>query len=307
MAATCRVERIVRRCAAADTLRDTFPCYSARHTTERGGLVAPRMHRMKDGVSSVRAAHATEETMIAVVGRAAAITTGFPSAVEAAGWRWEEVPDLLALVAHPLAAQTVIALPLPAFTDSSCAIIRQLTNSLTLPLVVFSAECRAEAIDAALRAGADDFLPLPVTTEEMVARLAAVIRVRFGAREELQRSDYRFDEGARTVTVTGGPPVRLAAGEYRLFRMLFAARNRPVARERLAAIPLPHSDLDGQNALDATVSRLRRKLGGERIVTVRGIGYQLVDSRQPPDNLSYMHEALAARKPTEESNGRHTF
>ncbi|HEY7909204.1 MAG TPA: winged helix-turn-helix domain-containing protein [Thermomicrobiales bacterium] len=251
-------------------------------------------------MSSVRAAHATEETMIAVIGRAAAITTGFASAVESAGWRWKEIPDLLVLVTHPLPTQAVIALPLAVFTPTSCAIIRQLTSSLALPLVAFSAECRAEAIDAALRAGADDFLPLPVTTEEMVARLAAVIRVRFGAREELQRSDYRFDEGARTVTVTGGPPVRLTAGEYRLFRMLFAARNRPVARERLAAIPLPHTDLDGQNALDATVSRLRRKLGGERVVTVRGIGYQLVDSRQPPANLSYLHDALAAR----EANGR---
>jgi hypothetical protein len=48
-------------------------------------------------------------------------------------------------------------------------------------------------------------------------------------------------------------------------------------------------------------------LGGERIVTVRGIGYQLVDSRQPPDNLSYLHDAVAARKPREESDGRHTL
>lgn len=267
----------------------------------------PRARTTKDGVSSVRAAYATDETMIAVVGRAAAITTGFASAIEAAGWRWEEIPDLATLATRPLPAQAVIALPLHAFTTASCAIIRHLTSSLALPLVAFSTECRAEAIDAALRAGADDFLPLPVTTEEMVARLAAVIRVRFGAREELQRSDYRLDEGTRAVTVAGGPPVRLTVGEYRLFRMLFAARNRPVARERLATVPLPHSDFNGQNALDATVSRLRRKLGGERIVTVRGIGYQLVDNRQPPSNLSYMHEALAARKPPGESDERHTF
>ena len=53
----------------------------------------------------MRAAHATEETMIAVVGRAATITTGFASAIEAAGWRWEEIPDLLTLVTHPLPAR----------------------------------------------------------------------------------------------------------------------------------------------------------------------------------------------------------
>ena len=66
-----------------------------------------------------------------------------------------------------------------------------------------------------------------------MARLAAVIRVRFGSREEMHRSDYHLDEMARTVAVAGGPAMRLTAGEYRLFPMLFAARNRPVARERL--------------------------------------------------------------------------
>ena len=236
--------------------------------------------------------------MIAVIGRAATITTGFASAIESAGWRWEEISDLSALVARPIPAPAVIALPLPSFTPASCAVIRQLTSSLGLPLVAFSAECQAEAIDAALRAGADDFLPLPITTEEMVARLAAVIRVRFGSREEMHRSDYHLDEVARTVAVAGGPAVRLTAGEYRLFRMLFVARNRPVARERLGAVPQLHTDLDGQNALDATVSRLRRKVGADRVVTVRGIGYQLLDSRQPPANVSFIH--APARKRTEE-------
>jgi two-component system, OmpR family, response regulator len=134
-----------------------------------------------------------------------------------------------------------------------------------------------------------------VTVEEMVARLGAVIRVRFGAQDELHRSDYRLDEAAHLVTISGGPPIRLSVSEYRLFRMLFAARNRPVARERLATIPLPHTELDGQNALDATVSRLRRKVGTDRIITIRAIGYQLVDNRQLPPNVSYMHEALGAR------------
>jgi DNA-binding response OmpR family regulator len=83
--------------------------------------------------------------------------------------------------------------------------------------------------------------------------------------------------------------------EFRLFRMLFAARNRPVPRERLATIPLPHTDLDGQNALDATLGRLRRKLGVDRIVTIRGTGYQLVDHRQLPANISFMPGALPVR------------
>ena len=194
----------------------------------------------------------------------------------------------------------MIALPLPAFTPASCAIIRQLTSSLGLPLVAFSAECRAEAIDAALRAGADDFLPLPMTTEEMVARLAAVIRVRFGSREEMQRSDYHSGRGGAHGGSGRGAAGATDGGGVPALPDALRGAEPPRGAGAAGAVPLPHTDLDGQNALDATVSRLRRKVGADRIVTVRGIGYQLADSRQPPANLSYLHDAPAAR----EANGR---
>jgi DNA-binding response OmpR family regulator len=243
----------------------------------------------------VSVAYVAEEITVIVLGRTSAITTGFASAIEAAGWRWEEIPDLPALLARPLPTRAVIIVPIPTFTTTAYAMIRHLTSDRALPVVAFSAEYRPEVVNSILRAGADDFLPLPVTVEEMVARLGAVMRVHFGAHDELHRSDYRLDEAAHLVTIGGGPPVRLSVGEYRLFRMLFAARNRPVARERLATIPLPHTDLDGQNALDATVSRLRRKVGTDRVITIRGIGYQLVDGQQLLPNVSYMYDSLIAR------------
>jgi DNA-binding response OmpR family regulator len=180
----------------------------------------------------------------------------------------------------------VIAVPIPAncCTTTTYAMIRQLTSVPALPVVVFSPAGAPAAIQAALQAGADDFLTLPVTVEEMVARLTAVIRVHFGVQNDRSRSDYRLDEAAHLISIAGGAPVRLSVNEYRLFRMLFAARNRPLARERLASGPLLHTDPDGENALDAIISRLRRKVGAERIITIRGIGYQLVDTRRTRPN-----------------------
>ena len=244
----------------------------------------------------MQTAYRADETAVIVVGQVGAITTGFISAVEAEGWRWGEAPDILTLFARPLPSRAVLALPVPAFTPDAYTMIRRLTTGLALPVVVFSAESGPEAVNAALQAGADDFLPLPVTIEEMIARLAAVIRVHFGARDELHRSDYRLDETAHLVVISGSPAIQLSVSEYRLFRMLLAARNRPVARERLMAAPLLQAEGDGQNALDAVVSRLRRKLGADRVITIRGIGYELVDHRQPPDNLSFLDDARAARE-----------
>lgn len=242
----------------------------------------------------MRMAYAPDETWVMALGEARAINTGFPSAIEAEGWQWDETADIATLLTLPLPPRMVIVVPIPAFTAAADATIRQLTSALALPVVVFSPECAPAVVEMALAAGADDFLPLPVMIEEMIARLAAVIRVRFGAQDDLTRSDYRLDEVGHLVSIAGGAPLRLSISEYRLFRMLFAARNRPVARERLATLPLLHADPDGQNALDATVSRLRRKVGTDRILTIRGIGYQLVDNRETPPNISYMHRTLDA-------------
>lgn len=243
----------------------------------------------------VKAAIGAGEISVTVIGGARAISTGFVSAVEAEGWRAEEVPDVLSLFAQPLAPRTVIVAHVPAFTATVYVMIRKLTSILAFPIVVASAECRPEIVGAALQAGADDFLPIPVTIEEMIARLAAVIRVRFGVRDEWHRSDYHLDWLSQTVTIGGGPAIRLSVGEFRLFRVLFAARNRPVSRERLAATPLPHTVPDGQTTLDAMIRRLRRRLGAGRIVAIRGVGFQLVDNRQLPPNVSYLHEAARAQ------------
>jgi two-component system OmpR family response regulator len=229
----------------------------------------------------VQAAYAPDETWIVVVGRTDGINTGFASAVEVEGWSWREAPDVGALLAEPMHPRTVIALRVLAFTVAAYTTVRHLACTLGLPVVVFSHERHSSVIRATLQAGADDFIPIPITVEEMIARLGAVIRVRCGAHGALLLSDYRLNESLQTVSIADGPTVRLTLSEYRLFRTLFAARNRPVSRERLLALPLSHVESDGQNALDATVSRLRRKLGAERVITIRGTGYQLMDTRHP--------------------------
>jgi DNA-binding response OmpR family regulator len=238
----------------------------------------------------VQSAYAPDETWIVVIGRANDISTGFTSAVNAEGWNWREVPDANVLRAEPLHRRTVVAFPVLAVPESAYPTIYSITCTLGFPVVVFSHERHSSVIRATLQAGADDFIPIPMTIEEMVARLNAVIRVHFGAKDALRLSDYRLNESLRTVSITDGPMVRLTLNEYRLFRALFAARNRPVPRERLLGLPLMQMESDGQNALDATVCRLRRKLGTERVITIRGTGYQLLDTHHvargiPPERM----------------------
>lgn len=235
-----------------------------------------------------------DETWVVVIGRANGINTGFTSAIEAQGWRWHEAADIRDLLGVPLHPRTVIAMRVLTFTVAAYTTVRYLAGTVGLPVVVFSHERHPSVVRATLQAGADDYIHIPVTVEEMIARLAAVVRVRFGAQASRLASDYRLDESMQSVTIADRPPVHLSLGEYRLFRALFAARNRPVPRERLLALPLTPMESDGQNALDATVSRLRRKLGADRVVTIRGIGYQLIDTRYPVLDTAFERNLLIA-------------
>ena len=228
------------------------------------------------------------------LGRTSAITTGFASAVEAARvavGRNPRPPD----AARPAASTTDgdhRADPRlhddrvrddPASDEQPCAPRRRLQRGVPTGGRQRHLAGGRGRLPAAAGDGRGDGGP---------ARCGDARPLRGAGRTAPQRLSPRRSGASRHDAAA--PPVRLSVGEYRLFRMLFAARNRPVARERLAAIPLPHTDLDGQNALDATVSRLRRKIGADRIITIRGIGYQLVDSQQLPPNLSYLHDTLGA-------------
>lgn len=240
------------------------------------------------------AAMTPDETWVMVIGRANGINTGFTSAIEAAGWRWREVAALPDLLGVPLPPRTVIALRVVTFTVAAYTAVRHLAGTVGVPVVVFSHERHPSIVRATLQAGADDYIAVPVTVEEMIARLGAVVRVRFGVQASHRASDYRLDDSSQSVTIADGPPVRLSLSEYRLFRALLTARNRPVPRERLLALPLTPVESDGQNALDATVCRLRRKLGAGRVVTVRGMGYQLIDIRYTVADDAYERNLLIA-------------
>ncbi|MEM6475325.1 MAG: response regulator transcription factor [Pseudomonadota bacterium] len=150
------------------------------------------------------------------------------------------------------------------------------------PVLVLTARDSWSDKVAGLDAGADDYLAKPFQTEELIARLRALIRRASGnTSSELTAGDVRLDTRSGRVTLSG-EPVKLTAQEYKLLSYLMHHKGKVVSRTELIE-HIYDQDFDrDSNTIEVFVTRIRKKLGAEVITTIRGLGYSLDDPADAP-------------------------
>jgi two-component system OmpR family response regulator len=149
------------------------------------------------------------------------------------------------------------------------------------PVLILTARDSWSDKVAGFDAGADDYLAKPFYTEELLARLRALLRRAAGlAAAEIEIGSLRIDTRASRVTLNGNP-VKLTSQEYRLLAYLAHHRGKVVSRTELVE-HLYDQDFDrDSNTIEVFIGRLRKKLDAGLIQTVRGLGYSL-DAPESP-------------------------
>ena len=142
------------------------------------------------------------------------------------------------------------------------------------PVLVLTARDRTDERIAGLDAGADDYLGKPFDLAEVEARLRALVRRAQGTEDIALIGQLRLDRRARRFAV-GGVPLDLPAREFEVLWELMSPPGRTISKRELSDKLSTFDESLGDNALEALISRLRKKLvaSGAVIRTLRGIGY----------------------------------
>ncbi len=157
------------------------------------------------------------------------------------------------------------------------ALLRDLRrDGFCLPVLILTARDAVAERVAGLDAGADDYLIKPCDLDELSARIRALRRRSQGNSGSVLRvGDLTLDSVGRQVTL-GDRLLCLSPREYALLETLLGSPDQVVPRARLQAATYGWGDEVESNALEVHIHHLRRKLGKDRIQTVRGVGYRLV-------------------------------
>ena len=164
-------------------------------------------------------------------------------------------------------------------------VLSRIREQSKVPVIMLTA--RGEDVDriVGLEMGADDYLAKPFNPRELVARIRAILRRTTGESPDEESAvysvgDLHLDLGAREVRC-GGRTVELTGTEFIILETLVRGAGSIVSRDELSREALGRRSSAFDRSLDVHLSNLRRKLGpspdgGERIKTVRGVGYVYV-------------------------------
>lgn len=174
----------------------------------------------------------------------------------------------------------ILDLGLPGLDGTN--VIRELRGSGNrIPIVVLTA--RTEPVEV-LNAGADDYVVKPFRFDELVARVKARLRSH-GTRTEdaLDVGGAMLDLRTRTL-MAAGKSHELSSREYRMAEVFFRHPGQVLSRQQLLSAVWGYDFDPSSNIVDVYVGYLRKKIGGGRIQTVRGMGYRLVVSEHAGAN-----------------------
>ncbi len=156
------------------------------------------------------------------------------------------------------------------------------------PVIFLTAVHDEQAIVTALEAGADDYCVKPLRPAEFMARVSALQRRIYPAKQAAgpqSFNGYTFDPMSRVITWEAGQ-AQFSGKEFELARFLFENADRSISRERLMQEVWGREDDPFSRTLDVHISRVRSRLGlgtqsRIRLRSVHGFGYQLITYAAP--------------------------
>ena len=155
-------------------------------------------------------------------------------------------------------------------------VCRRIQSERPVPVLMLTALDTETDMLIGLGVGADDYMTKPFSPREMVARVKALLRrverSQYSSEKGITLLDVELDPGTRQVR-RGDEDIHLTPTEFDLLYRLASRPDMVFSREQILADVWGYRDGFGARTVDSHVAALRRKLGGDVIRTVHGVGY----------------------------------
>ena len=192
--------------------------------------------------------------------------------------------EAMAAVASHFPSLILLDRQLPVIDgDEVCRRIKEYKATAHIPVIMMSTRSEEDDIVSALENGADDYVAIPFSVAELIARISALLRWS----EYLPPDGESLTFGQLVIDVDGrgasvnGKAIKLTSKEYELLRTLAEHQNTALDRRYLMKQiwGYTYTGVGKSRTLDVHIRHLREKLGayGECIQTVYMIGYKFVD------------------------------
>lgn len=165
-----------------------------------------------------------------------------------------------------------------------CRTLRADQAFAQLPILMLTAKSDEADVVLGLGLGADDYVCKPARPRELVARVRGLLRRRESQAQALEErkisvGDLVIDPERFEIRIADAPAVQLTPMEFRLLQTLASRPGRVFRRAELLDCTVGVNVIVTERNIDTHIKSVRRKLGdyGERIETVRGIGYRFSD------------------------------
>ena len=149
------------------------------------------------------------------------------------------------------------------------------SRGIQTPILFLTARDEELDVVRGLDAGGNDYVTKPFRMQELLSRIRALLR-RNQKEATITRSGITLDK-AKLQAVQNGEPLLLTVTEYKILAKLISERSIITRAALLDALWDADSRFVDDNTLSVHISRLREKVGGCHIKTVRGVGYQWLD------------------------------